>query len=40
LLTAVARALEFEDGGVVDDPVDSRGGGHPVVEDLILLRED
>ena len=33
----VAVALEAEDLGVVDEPVDHRGGGHVVAEDLAPL---
>ena len=34
VLEPVAVAFEAEDLGVVDEPVDHRGGGHVVAEDL------
>jgi hypothetical protein len=34
VLEAVAVAFEAEDLGVMDQPVDHRGGGHVVTEDL------
>src|SRR5438034_8188457 len=36
---AVALALERDHGGVVDEPVDQRGGDHRVAEDLAPLFE-
>ena len=37
---AVARDVKLQDDGVMDHPVDGRGGGHGVGEDALPLRED
>ncbi len=39
-VSPVAGDVEFQDDGVVDDPVNRRGGGHGVGEDALPLRED
>jgi hypothetical protein len=39
LAESVALALERDHGGVVDEPVDQRGGDHGVAEDLAPLLE-
>ena len=36
----VAGHIELEDHGVMYHPVDGRGGGHGVLEDLVPLGED
>jgi len=36
----VAGDVKLQDDGVVDDPVNRRGGGHGVREDALPLRED
>ena len=37
---AVAGDVKLQDDGVMDHPVDCRGGGHGVGEDAFPLRED
>ena len=37
---SVAGDVEFQDDGVVDHPVNRRGGGHGVGEDALPFRED
>ena len=37
---AVAGDVKLQDDGVMDHPVDCRGGGHGVGEDALPLRED
>ena len=37
---AVAGDVKLQDDGVMDHPVDGRGGGHGVGEDALPLRED
>ena len=39
-ISAVAGDVKLEDDGVMDHPVDGRGGGHGVGEDVLPLRED
>src|SRR5947209_20290087 len=39
VLEPVGIAFEAEDLGVMDEPVDHRGGGHVVAEDLAPRRE-
>ena len=37
---AVAGNVKLQDDGVMDHPVNRRGGGHGVGEDALPLRED
>ena len=37
---AVARDVKLQDDGVMDHPVDGRGGGHGIGEDALPLGED
>ncbi len=39
-ISPVAGDVKLQDDGVVDDPVDGRGGGHGVGEDAFPLGED
>ena len=40
VLGSNAGSVKFENDGVMDDAVDSRGGGHGVFEDLVPFTED
>ena len=39
-ISPAAVDVEFQDDGVVHDPVNRRGGGHGVSEDAFPLRKD